>query len=302
MGAPSSAGAYAPGQEQAPAALRSAGLPERLTDAGLDVLDFGDVERFRWRPDARNPRARNAKAVARVARDVGRKVCRARTDGRVALVLGGDCTVELGTVSGVLRHYGGSGSVGLVYVDLDADLNTPDSTADGALDWMGVAHLLDLPNCVSQLAGVGPRRPLLRPEDILLFAPDRITPFEAGIIEAHSIVTEPLVRVAADPEGTSAEVVEGWGRRFDHLLVHVDVDVLDYTAFPLAENTRRTRGLDFVGLVHVLHGLLAAPNLAAITVTEVNPDHADTEGDNLRALARELAAALAGAPTSARNR
>jgi arginase len=43
----------------------------------------------------------------------------------VVLILGGDCTVELGTVAGTLV---GSPNVGLVYVDLDTDLNTPEST------------------------------------------------------------------------------------------------------------------------------------------------------------------------------
>ena len=57
------------------------------------------------------------------------------------LVLGGDCTVELGTVAGAIRS---GTTVGLAYIDLDADLNTPE-TGDGILDWMGVAHLLDVP-------------------------------------------------------------------------------------------------------------------------------------------------------------
>jgi arginase len=66
-----------------------------------------------------------------------------------ALVLGGDCTVELGTVAGAFGH---GPSIGLVYIDLDTDLNTPESTADGALDWMGVAHLLGIEGSATELA------------------------------------------------------------------------------------------------------------------------------------------------------
>lgn len=40
-------------------------------------------------------------------------------------MIGGDCTVELGTVAGALRD---TTSVGVVYIDLDTDLNTPEST------------------------------------------------------------------------------------------------------------------------------------------------------------------------------
>ncbi len=63
IGAPSSAGAFAPGQEQAPAALREAGLIERLTHAGIDVVDHGDSPVWRWQPDRSRPYAQNLEAV-----------------------------------------------------------------------------------------------------------------------------------------------------------------------------------------------------------------------------------------------
>ncbi len=68
VGAPSSAGAYAPGQEKAPAALRAIGLMELLSAAGITVDDRGDVSGFRWRADKTNPRAMNASIAATVAR------------------------------------------------------------------------------------------------------------------------------------------------------------------------------------------------------------------------------------------
>src|SRR5688500_13400314 len=51
IGAPSSAGAYAPGQEKAPAAFRRHGLADVLSHSGHNVTDRGDVLGFRWRPD-----------------------------------------------------------------------------------------------------------------------------------------------------------------------------------------------------------------------------------------------------------
>ena len=154
VGAPSSAGAYAPGQERAPTALRAARLPQLLAGAGISIDDRGDVDGFRWRIDRKNPRAMNAGAAAAVARAVADHVASALADGSPVLVLGGDCTVELGTVAGALRE---TESVGLVYIDVDTDLNTPDSTADGALDWMGVAHMLGLEGTVPELGTLGPR-------------------------------------------------------------------------------------------------------------------------------------------------
>src|SRR3954453_84640 len=67
IGAPSSAGAFAPGQEDAPGALRDLGLVGQMRDAGLDVVDLGDTPRFRWRPDREQPLAMNAGAVREAA-------------------------------------------------------------------------------------------------------------------------------------------------------------------------------------------------------------------------------------------
>src|SRR5688572_11013148 len=103
IGAPSSAGAYAPGQEQAPAALRDAGLLELLSARGIRVEDHGDTSGFRWQADKTNPRAMNAGAVATVARATADRVASALAANAAVLVLGGDCTVELGTVAGALR-------------------------------------------------------------------------------------------------------------------------------------------------------------------------------------------------------
>src|SRR5712691_12665054 len=68
IGVPSSAGAHHAGQERAPAALRQAGLPDRLRAAGLTVRDAGDLPGAVFAVDHDRPHARNLPAVARVAR------------------------------------------------------------------------------------------------------------------------------------------------------------------------------------------------------------------------------------------
>jgi arginase len=290
IGAPSSAGAYAPGQEKAPAALRAAGLLQLLSDRGLAVTDAGDVPGFRWRADQANPRAMNANVVSTVARAVADRVASALEGEAAVLVLGGDCTVELGTVAGALR---GNESVGLVYVDLDTDLNTPDSTTDGALDWMGVAHLLGIDGALPELARSGPRQPMLRPDQVLFFSTGNVEPFEREVMHRLGITEVALEEVTRDPAGCGAHVANGWARKFERLLVHLDVDVLDFADFPLAENTRRNIGLRFAQLMAALRPLLAAPNLTALTVTELNPDHGESDGSTLTTFARGLADGLA---------
>src|SRR4051795_9531717 len=116
LGVPTSAGAFAPGQEHAPAALREAGLLNALAERGVEVRDLGDSPVWRWRPDRERPRAQNLEAVAAIARETAGRVAGEVADGDgPLLVLGGDCSIELGTLAGVLSR---EQSVGLVYFDL----------------------------------------------------------------------------------------------------------------------------------------------------------------------------------------
>jgi arginase len=292
IGAPSSAGAYAPGQEKTPRALREAGLLDRLTEQGFDCIDLGDVPGFRWRADAANPYAMNAGEVARVVRAVAGKVAEARAGGRIALVIGGDCTVELGTVAGILH---GEPDAGLIYFDLDADLNTPDTTTDGALDWMGVAHLLDVAGTIDALAALGPRRPMLAPDAVHLLGTRNIEPAEQARIDSLGVAVTRAEAVAANPAG-AAQQAAVWGAARAALLVHLDVDAIDFEDFPLAENVRRKFGLRYTDAMAALGELMRAPNLAALTVCEINPDHGYADGSTLRSFAAGLAAAMAGMP------
>jgi arginase len=293
IGAPSSAGAYSPGQERAPEAMRAAGLVPRLTERGITVNDLGDVPGFRWRVDRDNPRAMNAEAVAAVARAVADRVATSIAEGDAVLVLGGDCTVELGTVAGASVD---SDDLGLVYIDLDSDLNTPQSTADGALDWMGVAHLLGIDDTEAVVSGLGPRSPMLRPDQVAFFATDNVTPFERTLIEELGIREVGLAKVADDPVAAADDLIKGWAGRFGRLLVHVDVDVLDFLELPIAEEHRRNRGLRLDQLAAALRALVAAPNWVALTIGEVNPDHGELDGSTLRAFNDVLVDALAAAP------
>jgi arginase len=288
IGALTSAGAYAPGQEKAPAAFRAHGIADAIRRSGRDVRDLGDVEGFRWRPDSRHPKAMNLDAVRRVAERVSDRVADALRAGDMALVLGGDCTIELGSVAGALRE---SRSVGLIYIDLDTDLNPPDAS-DGALDWTGVAHLLDVEGAASELSSMGPRRPMLSDRDILYLGVDPVTQtdVEKSTMASRNLRCLELENVRGNPETTIRQAIE-WSHAVERVAVHLDVDVLSFAAFPIAENVRRQDGLTLPELATILRGICLIPNIATLTIAEVNPDHAPDQG---KAFA-QLIAAIAGA-------
>ena len=264
-------GAHAPGQERAPEALRAAGLLEQLPDA----VDLGDATPRRWAPDREHRRAQNSDGVVAAAGEVRDLVRRALAEGRRALVLGGDCTVELGVVAA-------AAPAGLVYFDMHPDLNTPETVPGGTLDWMGVAHMLSLPGTHPDVAAVAD----LAPDDIVLLAADATQMTEA---ERRTVLpTVPMADVAADPATAARRALAALGH--ERLLVHFDVDVVDFVDLPLSENTGHNIGLSFAAAHAVLEVLLADPRVVALTVTEHTPVHGAADGSTTAALAEALAA------------
>ena len=285
--AATSAGAYAPGQEEGPRALLDAGLIEQLEAAGVGVRHGGRVQPFRWRPDPGNPRAANADVVIDRAGQVAELV-RAAPAQDVIVVLGGDCTVGVGTVAGLRQRLE---RPGLVYVDRHADLNVPDSTVDGALDWMGVAHMLDLDGAVDGLAALASRRPMLHADQVSFLGLGPHTDFEDRVIVDHSLAAVDVESIASDPRGSARTALSPLAT-CDGLAVHFDVDLVDFLDAPLAENTDRGPAPSLTACRHALAELLGDTRACALTVTEFNPHHGSEDGATTQRLVELLVMVL----------
>lgn len=292
IGVPSNAGARRAGQDRAPAALRRAGLIGRLEAHGLEVADAGDLPWVVAGPDAANPKRQNVGLVRAVAGQVAGAVGRAAADGRRPIVVGGDCTIELGVCAGLVDSYP---RLGLIYFDGDLDLNTPDDTPSGIFDGMVMAHLIGLG--AEELSRAGPRHPLMPEEDIVLFGynPDagHIDPGEFRRLEGCRMARYPKPVVAGRAAQAAAEALADLAGRVDGFVVHFDVDVIDAADFPAADIPHR-QGLGFGETMEALAVFARHPKFAGLTVTEFNADD-DPDGACARRLAQGLAGALAGA-------
>jgi len=287
IGAPTSAGAHSGGQERAPTALRLAGLVACLQQTGMDVTDAGDISAWRWRPDRLQASAQNLGRVLSAIREVAMQVESARRQQRFALVLGGDCTIELGTVLG---HLNAGARLGLLYFDMHADMNVPSSVPGGALDWMGVAHLLGCPGADSELAAVV----TLKPEQVVVLGHrlDQATAFERDQMTRLGVRTVPIEDVAANPSQAARRALSLFDDRVDTIAIHFDVDVIDFTDAPLSEHTGRNIGLKQEAAFSALTALLADPRVASLTITELNPDHGELDGSTIRAFVDALSRAF----------
>src|SRR5262249_50241919 len=137
---------------------------EALRRRGTDVYDAGDLPEQVWRPDRQNRLVQNLDEVIATLRELTERLGPLLENGDKVLVLGGNCTIALAVIAALRRRTGDSPR--LVYFDRSYDINTPKSTTDRALDWMGMAHALALPGCAESLVDAFGYRPLLEPEQV----------------------------------------------------------------------------------------------------------------------------------------
>jgi arginase len=290
IGVPCSAGAHHGGLERAPAALRAAGLPDRLRRAGWEVSDAGDLPARVFTADPAHPQARNRDGVVRACRDVASATGQAIAAGRIPVLVGGDCSITAGAVAGCLAQRPGTG---LLYLDGDADLRTPQTTIAGNFDGMVIAALLGEGD--PGYAGLAGPVPMLPPERLAILGYDDsdIDPRERhllGLPISHADGTH----VAADPAGAAAAARGHVEASAGAIVVHFDVDAVDSADLPLANYPHHGKGLTFQAAMTVLRELCASPAFTALVLTEVNPTH-DPTGELLGRYLDGITAALAGA-------
>jgi arginase len=274
IGVPSSAGARKVGQEQAPQALRSAGLPQRLQADGHEVVDLGELSQVTFSPDTENPRQQNLALVLGVLREVSDAVDAAIAKRAWPLIIGGDCTITIGVLAALAKHFD---SLAMMYVDGDADLNTPATTFSGILDGMVLAHIRG--EGADKLSHFGPRFPLLEEQDIALFGysveAGGLDPVEIELLRDTRMARYPYAEIAAETRVAAARALRELERRAEHILVHFDVDVIDFDDFPAVDVPHRP-GLSLLQAEEALGVFLGSRKSVGLVVTEFN---AGLDGD-----------------------
>jgi arginase len=149
IGVPLDLGAGRRGVDMGPSAMRVANLHARLASLGYQVEDLGNIHVHQ--PESLPtgpPRSRYLPQIAETCRRVARAVEKAAAEGKAPLVLGGDHSVAVGSVSGMSRHLRKrKQALGLIWIDAHADMNTPRTSPSGNV------HGMPLACCIGQ----GPR-------------------------------------------------------------------------------------------------------------------------------------------------
>ena len=287
LGSATSAAALRAGHERAPAALRAAGLIDRLKAAGFDVTDLGDTATQVFQPDDEHPRARNVSAVLKSLNDLRPRVEVAVKSGALPLILSGDCISVLATIAGARRYHR---NVSLIYMDRDADLNLPATTLSGCIDGMVISHVIG--RGAPELIRFWGEPPLVREPDVALFGFERLDPPEEQYLVSSPLRRHPALEITAVGGAAAAQVALERVHAAKHeFVLHFDVDVISSQEFR-ATNFPGEGGLSLSDVREALRVFAAQPNLAAIEVAAYNPD-LDPDGEAARRLVDLLVDVLA---------
>jgi len=298
IGAPSSAGAFSPGTEKAPTALRAAGLVERLQGAGFEVTDYGDCAPRLFADDEEHRRARNLTEIVAGLNDLKTRAEIALKSGALVLVLGGECVQAIGLLTGARRYYK---HINLLWFDRDADLNTPATTPSGRIDGMVVAHIIG--KGAPELVRFWGEPPLVREPDITLFGIARLDPPEQELLSRsplrHVNASDIQARGAAASAVDALNHLHADSREF---VLHLDLDVIAQEEFPPVV-VPGSGGLSFEDVRAALKEILRHKNLVGLDIAQYNPDK-DTNGDGARKLVDLLVESLSArleTPTASSN-
>ena len=144
IGAPCGFGAGIAGVDLGPAAMRVARLRQRVEGLGYEVRDKGDLRvECPSEPPPAGERLRFLKEIKAACEQLAKEVRQSLEVGELPVVLGGDHSIAVGTVSGVASFYRQRKEpVGLIWFDAHADMNTPETTPSGNIHGMPLAVLL----------------------------------------------------------------------------------------------------------------------------------------------------------------
>lgn len=140
-GAPFDYCGYRVGSRMGPGAVRLAGLAKTLEGIGVGVVDCGDIEVGQERTEEGG--IKNLSAALPVYAQLKSRVSRSIAEGAKPLVIGGDHSLAIGSISGALDA--ADGNLAVLWIDAHVDLNTPDSSPSGNLHGMVLGALLGLP-------------------------------------------------------------------------------------------------------------------------------------------------------------
>ncbi|HET7240569.1 MAG TPA: arginase [Gemmatimonadales bacterium] len=284
LGVPMDLGSGRRGVDMGPSAIRIGGLEERLRELGHQVVDEGDLAIKNMEElKVGDVHARYLAEIARAARLAAGRVERIMTKGHFPLVLGGDHSISVGTVSGIAAYCRARRKkLGLLWIDAHGDINTPDTSPSGNIHGMPVASLLG--EGPDELTGIGSDQPKVNARNVALVGIRSLDEGEKVRLKRHGVQVHTMSDV--DRSGIHrimkkalARVTDGT----DYVHVSFDLDAVDPTVAP-GVGTPVKGGLDYREAHLIMELLHDSGVMTSLELVEVNPILDDRNASGLFAV------------------
>jgi len=271
IGVPMDLGSGRRGVDMGPSAIRIAGLAGHLTELGHTVIDEGDLDiRNMEQLKVGDPSARFITEISHASRLLAERVQRVIGKGHFPLVLGGDHSIAVGTVSGAAAWGRKRGrKLGVVWVDAHSDINTPKTSPSGNVHGMPLAALLGLGP--GPLGAIGGRFRKVDPGNVALVGIRSVDEGERSHLRALGVHVYTMADI--DRHGIHIVMEKAIANVTDGTeLVHVsfDLDAVDPSLAP-GVGTPVKGGLDYREAHLVMESMNDAGVMTSLEIVEVNP-------------------------------
>jgi arginase len=271
LGVPLDLGQERRGVDMGPSAVRAAGLNSALKSLGHHVEDAGNIHvRIPEEQPFGDRHAKYLNEIAETSQGVAHRVYETLEAGYFPLSLGGDHTVAIGTQAGVAKFFRDRDqSLGCVWLDAHADMNTPETSPSGNVHGMPFAATLGLgAESLTKIFGYSPK---IKPEKCVLIGARDLDSRERRLVKEsgvnvftmrtideqgmRAVMEKSLVLASADTAG---------------FVVSFDMDVVDPDEAP-GVGTPVPGGITFREAHLAMEMIADSKRMVAMELVEINP-------------------------------
>ncbi len=267
IGVPMDLGADRRGVDIGASAIRYAGLNDQLRHLNHEVLDVGNI--VVPQPESKpigNPHLKYLEPILKVSQELAGAVTSALEAKAFPLILGGDHSIGLGSITGITRVHK---DISVLWIDAHADFNTAETTPSGNIHGMILAALAGIGN--SHLTGIGGWAPKLDPQKIIIVGARELDSGERELLRVHHVHVFTMSDI--DQRGISnimREALSLAGKASDGIHLSLDMDALDPVHAP-GVGTPVQGGLTYREAHMIMEMIADSGQLIGMDVVEVNP-------------------------------
>jgi arginase len=267
IGVPMDLGADRRGVDIGASAIRYAGLNDQLRHLGYTVNDIGNlvVPQPESQPTGES-HLKYLEPIIEASEVLANAVTAALQGGEFPLILGGDHSIALGSITGVARV---QPEVGVLWIDAHGDFNTSETTPSGNIHGMVLAALAGLGHpSLTELGGWSPK---IKKQTIAIVGARDLDPPEQELLRKEQIHVFTMTDI--DRRGMSEvmrEAVEIASRAGHGVHLSLDMDSLDPREAP-GVGTPVRGGLTYREAHLALEMIADAGCLISMDAVEVNP-------------------------------